>query len=99
MCCKRCHGLIVIEHCADAEFSEGSAGVSAIRCINCGAREHGGLLRDRAASGSQNCELEENGLEAAKLSAEWYGHIQLIVSSEPHVNGQNNHRLEIILES
>jgi hypothetical protein len=99
MRCKRCHGLIVMERCADAEFSEGSAGVSAIRCINCGAREHGGLLRDRAASGSQTWELEENGLEAAKLSAEWYGHIRLIVSSEPHVNGQNNHRLEIILES
>lgn len=82
-----------------AEFSEGSAGVSAIRCINCGAREHGGLLRDRAASGSQTCELEENGLEAAKLSAEWYGHIRLIVTSEPHVNGQDNHRLEIILET
>jgi len=39
MRCKRCHGLIVMESCADAEFSERSAGVSAIRCINCGTWE------------------------------------------------------------
>ncbi len=88
-----------MKRCADAEFSEGSAGVSAIRCFNCGAREHGGLLRDRPASGSHNCELEENGSEAKELSAAWDGHIRLIMRSEPHVNGQNNHRLEIILES
>jgi flagellar motor protein MotB len=57
------------------------------------------LVLSKAQATALVRQLEENGLEAAKLSAEWYGHIRLIVSSEPHVNGQNNHRLEIILES
>ena len=40
MRCKRCHGLIVLECCTDAGFNEGSAGVSVMRCVNCGAREY-----------------------------------------------------------
>ena len=31
MRCKRCHGLIVMERCADAELSAGSTGMSALR--------------------------------------------------------------------
>lgn len=57
------------------------------------------LVLSKAQATALVRQLQENGVEATKLSAEWYGHIRLIVSSEPHVNGQNNHRLEIILES
>jgi hypothetical protein len=31
MRCKRCHGPIVMERCADVELSAGSTGMSALR--------------------------------------------------------------------
>jgi hypothetical protein len=56
MRCQRCRGLIVMECCADTEFSEGSVGVSAMRCLNCGARQYVRVLGHRAASRSQTVE-------------------------------------------
>ena len=40
MRCKRCQGLIVMECSADTECSAVLAGVNAMRCVNCGAREY-----------------------------------------------------------
>ena len=40
MRCKRCRGLIVMEHCMDGAVIEGLAEVREVRCVNCGAREY-----------------------------------------------------------
>ena len=56
MHCKRCNGLMLVEHCVEDELEEQLAGRGALRCVNCGAMVTVRMLRNlmaRQAEGSK----------------------------------------------
>jgi hypothetical protein len=69
----------------------GTSGNSPGRC----AQE---LALSRAWATAPVLQLQENGVEAAKLSAEGYGHIQPVVTRVAEIGRQTIYRLEIVLE-
>lgn len=62
----------------------------------------GQFLQKLAASRSRAMaivrSLQESGVDAAKLSAEWYGHMTSVATKAAQISRQENHRLEIIIE-
>jgi hypothetical protein len=49
MRCKRCNGLMLVEHYAEDELEEQQAGRGALRCVNCGAMVTIRMLRNLVA--------------------------------------------------
>jgi hypothetical protein len=56
------------------------------------------LAISRAWATAPVLQLQENGGKAAKLSAEWYGHIQPVVTRVDQIGRQTIYRQEIVLE-
>jgi DNA-directed RNA polymerase subunit M/transcription elongation factor TFIIS len=49
MRCKRCNGLMLVEHYAEDELEEQEAGRGALRCVNCGAMVTVRMLKNLVA--------------------------------------------------
>lgn len=59
MCCKRCHGLVVVDAFLDGSLDERMSGLGGWRCINCGEWLDIGVLRNRAAVRSRRNHVAE----------------------------------------